>query len=218
MPKPARRQIAKPVRLSKALGTMSQLPPPGPNRLFAEARLPPSAVVDRARVTVNLAESPLGWLVRRGMVTARQFEAGEKLRGDFMRASLAPRTTMSWDAGVSSRGARGAPDMLDASSAQIAAKARFEAAVTAVETATAGDDARRVPTRELPDWLLRVLALFDKSVGQVVPELGKRKNATSAKAQRELGWTPRSAEDAVVATAESLRRLGLLKHATKADR
>ncbi len=81
-----------------------------------------------------------------------------------------------------------------------------------------GDDARRVPTRELPDWLLRVLALFDKSVGQVVPELGKRKNATSAKAQRELGWTPRSAEDAVVATAESLRRLGLLKHATKADR
>ncbi len=132
MPKPARRQIAKPVRLSKALGTMSQLPPPGPNRLFAEARLPPSAVVDRARVTVNLAESPLGWLVRRGMVTARQFEAGEKLRGDFMRASLAPRTTMSWDAGVSSRGARGAPDMLDASSAQIAAKARFEAAVTAV--------------------------------------------------------------------------------------
>ena len=79
-----------------------------------------------------------------------------------------------------------------------------------------GDDARRVPTRELPDWLLRVVALFDKSVGQVVPELGKRKNATSAKARRELGWTPRSAEDAVVATAESLQRLGLLKHAAKA--
>ncbi|WP_226895927.1 MULTISPECIES: DUF6456 domain-containing protein [Sphingosinicellaceae] len=132
MPKPARRQVAKPVRPPKALGTMSQLPAPGPNRLFAEARLPPSAIVDRARVTVNLAESPLGWLVRRGMVTARQFEAGEKLRGDFMRASLAPRTTMSWDAGASSRGARGAPDMLDASSAQIAAKARFESAVTAV--------------------------------------------------------------------------------------
>lgn len=137
MPKSARRPVAQrpattPIRAARSAAAASQLPDPGPNRLFAEARLAPSAVVDRARVTVNLAESPLGWLVRRGMVSARQFEAGEKLRGDFMRASLAPRTTMSWDAGASSRGARGAPDMLDASTAQIAAKARFEAAVNAV--------------------------------------------------------------------------------------
>lgn len=81
-----------------------------------------------------------------------------------------------------------------------------------------GDAARRVPTRELPDWLLRLLARFDKSVGQVVPELGRRKNATSAKARRELGWTPRSAEDALIATAESLQRLGLLKHAARGAR
>jgi len=74
-----------------------------------------------------------------------------------------------------------------------------------------GEAARRAPTRELPDWLVRVVALFDKSVGQVVPELGKRKNATSDKARRVFGWTPRSVEDAVVATAESLQRLGLLK-------
>ena len=75
-----------------------------------------------------------------------------------------------------------------------------------------GAAARRVPTRELPDWLLRVLARFDKSIGQIVPELGKRKDATSEKALRVLGWSPRSAEDAVVATAESLVKLGLLKH------
>jgi len=74
-----------------------------------------------------------------------------------------------------------------------------------------GDAARRVPTRELPDWLLRVVALLDKSVAQIVPELGKRKNATSAKARRVLGWTPRPADEAIVATAESLARLGLLK-------
>jgi nucleoside-diphosphate-sugar epimerase len=78
-----------------------------------------------------------------------------------------------------------------------------------------GDAARRVPTRELPDWLLRVLALFDGSVGQIVPELGKRKTAVNDKARRELGWQPRSAEDAVVATAESLVRLGLLKDSTE---
>lgn len=79
-----------------------------------------------------------------------------------------------------------------------------------------GRAARRVPTRELPDWLLRILARFDKSVGQIVPELGKRKTASNEKARRILGWSPRSAEDAIVATAESLLRLGLLSSAGKA--
>jgi dihydroflavonol-4-reductase len=79
-----------------------------------------------------------------------------------------------------------------------------------------GSAGRRVPTRELPDWLLRVVALVDPSVRQIVPELGKRKTATSEKARRVLGWSPRSSEDAIVATAESLVRLGLLKRAAKA--
>jgi nucleoside-diphosphate-sugar epimerase len=79
-----------------------------------------------------------------------------------------------------------------------------------------GNAARRVPTRGLPDWLLRVIAIFDKSVGQIVPELGKVKNATSDKARRVLGWMPRSSEDAVVATADSLMRNGLLKDSAKA--
>lgn len=54
-------------------------------------------------------------------------------------------------------------------------------------------------------------ALRDPAVRQIVPELGKYKNATSAKAQRLLGWSPRSSEDALAATAESLLRLGLVK-------
>ena len=74
-----------------------------------------------------------------------------------------------------------------------------------------GDAARKVPTRELPDWLVRLVAMFDPTVRQIVPDLGKYKNATSAKAQRLLGWAPRSNDDALVATAESLLRLGLLK-------
>jgi nucleoside-diphosphate-sugar epimerase len=74
-----------------------------------------------------------------------------------------------------------------------------------------GAAAKRVPTRELPDWLVRLASLKDPAVKQVLPELGKHKNATSAKAQRMLGWKPRSLEDAVVATAESLLRLGLVK-------
>jgi nucleoside-diphosphate-sugar epimerase len=76
-----------------------------------------------------------------------------------------------------------------------------------------GSAARRVPTHELPDWMVRAASLFDPAVKQILPELGKRKNATSAKAQRVLGWSPRSREDAIVATAESLLQFGLLKAA-----
>ncbi|TIU82386.1 MAG: NAD-dependent epimerase/dehydratase family protein, partial [Mesorhizobium sp.] len=74
-----------------------------------------------------------------------------------------------------------------------------------------GNAASRVTTRELPDWLVRIVGLFDGQAAQIVTELGKARNATSAKAMRLLGWTPRSREDALVATAESLVRLGLLK-------
>jgi dihydroflavonol-4-reductase len=76
-----------------------------------------------------------------------------------------------------------------------------------------GAAARRVPTRQLPNWLVRLAALRDPAVRQIVPELGKHKNATGAKAQRLLGWSPRSREDALAATGESLLALGLLKTA-----
>jgi hypothetical protein len=68
-----------------------------------------------------------------------------------------------------------------------------------------------VPTREAPNWLLHVGALFDSSIKGILPELGKRKNATNEKAKSVLGWVPRSNDEAVVAAAESLVRLGLLK-------
>ena len=79
-----------------------------------------------------------------------------------------------------------------------------------------GETARRVPTRALPDWLVRTVALFDKSVALITSELSVYRNATNEKARRLLGWTPRSAEDAIVATAESLLRLGLLKESKTA--
>ncbi len=78
-----------------------------------------------------------------------------------------------------------------------------------------GAAARRVPTRELPNWLVRIVAMRDPAAKQILPELGKKKNATNEKARRLLGWAPRSREDAIVATAESLVRLGLLKDSQK---
>jgi hypothetical protein len=81
----------------------------------------------RRSVTVNLAESPLGWLRSRALIDARQFEAGERLRMDYEMAALAPRVTMQWAARVDG-GASG----LDPTLAQIAAKRRFDAAMTGV--------------------------------------------------------------------------------------
>ena len=75
-----------------------------------------------------------------------------------------------------------------------------------------GASAKKSPTREMPNWLVRLLALPIREVRQTLPELGKPKNATSEKAKRVLGWTPRSNEECIVATAESLVRLGLLKN------
>lgn len=75
----------------------------------------------------------------------------------------------------------------------------------------AGDLARRAPTRALPNWLMRTVALFDPQVRAVAPELGKRKNASNEKARRRLGWAPKSPRDAVLATARSLSELGLVK-------
>lgn len=87
--------------------------------------------------------------------------------------------------------------------------------IAKVLKARLGAAARRVPTRQLPNWLVRIAALRDPAVRQIVPELGKRKNATNEKARRMLGWAPRSNDEAIVATAESLVRLGLLRDSAK---
>lgn len=76
---------------------------------------------------------------------------------------------------------------------------------------TLGPAARRVPSKELPNALVRLAALFDPSVKQILPELGKPKNATAAKAERVLGWKPRPREEAILASAESMIRLALTK-------
>jgi nucleoside-diphosphate-sugar epimerase len=88
--------------------------------------------------------------------------------------------------------------------------------IAKVLKARMGEAARRVPTRQLPNWLVRLVALRDAAAQQITPELGKKKNGTSEKARRMLGWAPRSREEAIVASAESLMKLGLLKGGRKA--
>lgn len=83
----------------------------------------------RRSVTRNLAESPLSWLFARGLVSDRQFAAGELLRRDYERAGLSPRVTMRWDAAPLGRSARGPRDPAGASLAHLSARQHFDCAM-----------------------------------------------------------------------------------------
>lgn len=98
----------------------------GPRRISKDYR---GGASKRARaVTVNLKESPLGWLYAHGHLTEPQYEAGERLRADWERAQIAPSITMRWDP-VRVDGGGGRDHGLTASERQIAAKDRFDGAL-----------------------------------------------------------------------------------------
>ena len=83
--------------------------------------------------------------------------------------------------------------------------------VAEVLKAGLGQQARRVPTRGLPDWLLKLLANFDTTVKMVVPELGRRREASAAHALERLGWKTRDETTTILDCANSLIEKGLVK-------
>lgn len=74
-----------------------------------------------------------------------------------------------------------------------------------------GPQARKVPRRRLPDWLVRVSAWFDPLVRQVVGELGNVREADTSHAREKLGWVARPAEESILDTARDMIRLGIVK-------
>ena len=96
-----------------------ELTPEGPRRKGGVGR--------RSRsVTVNVAESPLGWLHAHGHLEDRLFDAGERLRADYERSQLGPNVTMRWDPVRVKGGGEGG---LNPTERQIAAKSRFDGAL-----------------------------------------------------------------------------------------
>ena len=93
----------------------------------------------------------------------------------------------------------------------LAGEAMSLAAIARLLKQRLGAAAERVATRELPNWLVRLAGLRNKQVREIVPQLGQQKNASNQKARTLLGWMPRSNEEAILAAAESLLRLGLVK-------
>jgi dihydroflavonol-4-reductase len=73
-----------------------------------------------------------------------------------------------------------------------------------------GERAAKVPTRPVPDFLVRLAGWFDSEARQLTPNLGQRREFSSAKAERVLGWRARPMADSLVDTAESLLREGLV--------
>ena len=63
---------------------------------------------------------------------------------------------------------------------------------------------RKIVTRRAPDFVVRILALFDKAIASIVPILGKRQELSGARAQAELGITYRDVRASVVETAQFL--------------
>jgi len=73
-----------------------------------------------------------------------------------------------------------------------------------------GDQAKKVPSIPVPDFVARLAALFDPIVRGRLYELGKKRPVSSAKAKRVLGWTPRPITETVLDTARSLQAGGLV--------
>lgn len=126
----------------------------------------------RAEITIDDAESPLGWLARRKgrdgrpLVEPVQVQAGEKLRVQFTRANLTPKTTSNWSAPiVQSRRAAGGGGAAAVADVIVAARQQVHRALDAVGPEFAG--------------LLVDVCCFLKGLEDV---------------ERERGWPPRSAK------------------------
>jgi nucleoside-diphosphate-sugar epimerase len=72
-----------------------------------------------------------------------------------------------------------------------------------------GDDASKVPTRVAPNLLIKAVGIFDSSIRSFTGDLGKRTEFSNQRA-RDLGWSPRAAEDSIVDTARSLQQHGIV--------
>ena len=70
--------------------------------------------------------------------------------------------------------------------------------------------ATKVPTRELWILVVRFVGLFVKEMGTLVPLSREVKNASNEKAESVLGWKPRTIEETVSDTVDSLVKLNLM--------
>jgi dihydroflavonol-4-reductase len=83
--------------------------------------------------------------------------------------------------------------------------------VAGVLRAALGLQAARVPTRTLPDWVMRLAAPFSAVARAVSGELGAVRHHDASHARQRLGWQTRAEEDSILDCARSLLEQGLVR-------
>ncbi|OHU48914.1 SDR family oxidoreductase [Mycobacteroides chelonae] len=73
-----------------------------------------------------------------------------------------------------------------------------------------GERAAKAPVREMPLLLAKFLALVNPQMRALRPQLGLNLDSSAAKAERMLGWKPRTVADSLEDTANSLLSQGLI--------
>lgn len=71
-----------------------------------------------------------------------------------------------------------------------------------------GEGARKVPTRKVPDLLVRAMGLFDPSIRTITNQLGKKLTYSSEKAKTALAWSPRPVPESIADSGRRLLELG----------
>ena len=71
--------------------------------------------------------------------------------------------------------------------------------------------ARKVPRRVMPDWMVSVLSLFNPGVRSIKSEIGKTRNVDASHARERLGWQTRPEEESIVDCARSLIEHGVVR-------
>jgi dihydroflavonol-4-reductase len=70
--------------------------------------------------------------------------------------------------------------------------------------------ASKIPSKDIPGWMVHLIARINPPAKQLLPELSRERHISSEKAKRVLGWIPRTSEEAVIAGARSLIEFGVL--------
>jgi dihydroflavonol-4-reductase len=71
------------------------------------------------------------------------------------------------------------------------------------------DIAGKVPTRQVPDWVLRIYSLIDAQARTIQGELGRYRRVDAAES-RAMGWTPRPARQTLAENARALAAIGAI--------
>ncbi|PXY47322.1 SDR family oxidoreductase [Flavobacterium hydrophilum] len=70
---------------------------------------------------------------------------------------------------------------------------------------------RKVPSKELPDFFVKLLSNFETSLKPILIDLGIERKIDRFKAVNELNWQPLSMEEAILSCAESVIALKIVK-------